>query len=288
MSTPSTVVLTCDLGGTQLRTALVDAASGRVVQRSAYPTPKDDSGALGRALAAMRDSWSGALPGAVVGVPGLVNYTDGEVVSLPNLPGWRLPITSALLSQELGLPVLLANDADLAALGEQRYGAGRGYDDVVYVTISTGIGAGVVLGGRLLHGQRSLAELGHTIIDWESEATAEGSASGSALARDIGVAAATLAERARAGDEEAIGKFQRVARIFGVAVFNMVRMFSPQIVVVGGGLTRSGDLLWGPLQAAVARQDVYNPPYQPELALAAAGDDVGLLGAAAYWLDNAP
>ena len=106
-----------------------------------------------------------SVSGAVVGLPGSINYQTGQVIHLPHLPHWPHTVSADWLSAQVGLEVLIANDADLAALGEHRFGAGIGTSDMVYITASTGVGAGVIIGNKLLHGKLSLAEAGHTIID---------------------------------------------------------------------------------------------------------------------------
>ena len=173
-------VLACDLGGTWLRVAVV-RPDGTVSDRQAIPTPSDDPDALARAMGQVLEEPGRAVAGAVVGVPGPVDYVKGEVLEMPNLPEWAGRISANSLSAELGLPTLLANDADLAALGEHRYGAGRGSQDMLYVTSSTGVGAGVILGSKLLRGRLSLAEVGHTIMcDHSTGETMESLGSGTA------------------------------------------------------------------------------------------------------------
>src|SRR5208283_3855997 len=126
---------------------------------------------------------------AVVGLPGVVDYDAGRLLWAPHLPErWPELLSRDELSGRLGLPVYIANDADLAAVGEATFGAGTGITDVAYLTISTGIGAGVVHGGLLLRGRRSLGEVGHTVIDWRAwregrPSTLEELGSGSGVAR---------------------------------------------------------------------------------------------------------
>jgi glucokinase len=225
----------------------------------------------------------GPVAGAVVGVPGPIDYSSGEVLRLSNLPGWEGPISAGHLTEEFGLPVLLANDADLAALGEHRYGAGRGSSDMLYLTCSTGVGAGVILDGRLVHGRLSLAEVGHTIIDRSSHETVERLGSGTALARLAGEDAASVAARARAGDADARRHFAAVAEDFAIGVFNLVHCYSPQIVVIGGGMSQAGDLLLEPIRAMLGQCSAGCPASRASVVRAEGGDDVGLRGAAAYW-----
>ena len=278
-------ILACDLGGTRLRAALVDP-DGTVRSKKVIPTPPDDPGALARVMRQVLDGAKGSTPGAVVGVPGPVDYSRGEALNLPNLPHWKGHLSAERLSTELGLPVLMANDADLAALGEHRYGAGRGYQDVLYVTSSTGVGAGAILGGRLLRGALSLAEIGHTIIDGATHGTVEGLGSGTALARLAGQDAASVGSRATAGDAGAKRHFASVAENFAIGVFNAVHCFSPQVVVIGGGMSEAGDLLLEPIRAILERCGAICPASCALVVRAQGGDDVGLRGAAAYWAES--
>src|SRR2546422_404465 len=195
-------VLAVDLGGTRMRVA-VFSANGEMLHKSGARTPHRQPQALLRAMKAGLARGGRSVAGAAVGVPGVVSYADGTVLRMPNLPGWEAYISAGRLSQELDLPVLLANDADLAALGEHRFGAGQGVADMLYVTSSTGVGAGVIIGGKLLRGAWSLAEAGHMVIDWRSGATVEDLGSGTALRKLAGVDGAIVAKRAAAGDEEA-------------------------------------------------------------------------------------
>ena len=278
-------VLVCDLGGTRLRVA-VATPDGTLQSKQVIATPTDDPGALARAMRDLLDRNGEGVVGAVVGVPGPVNYAQGKPLMLPNLPDWEGHISSRMLENELGIPVLIANDADLAALGEHRYGAGRGSQDMVYVTASTGVGAGVILGGRLVHGQLSLAEIGHTIIDLANHRTVEQLGSGTALSRLAGEDAAAVGARAIAGDEDALAYFTSVAGSFAVGVFNLVHCFSPELVVVGGGMSRTGDLLLDPIRKALSQCRDLCPASRAGVVLAHGDDDVGLRGGAAYWAES--
>ena len=192
-------VVTVDLGGTRLRVAVFDGES-ELLHKNVLATPPGDPGALPRA---MRDAISRSdieVAGAVVGVPGSVSYHAAVVEQLTNLPPWG-SISAAELAEETAVPVLLANDANLAALGEHRYGAGQGVSDMLHVTASTGVGGGVIIGGRLLRTHRSLAEGGHMVIDRATNATVEDLGSGTAIERAAAVDdAAIITERALEGD----------------------------------------------------------------------------------------
>ena len=277
-------ILACDLGGTRLRVA-VAGADGSVRSKRVVPTPQGDPGALSTALKAALDEVEDDIAGAVVGVPGSVDYSRGNVTVLPNLPKWGDQLSAQRLSGDLDIPVLIANDADLAALGEHRYGAGQGAEDMVYITASTGVGAGVIIGGRLLRARVSLAELGHTIIDRQTHETVEDLGSGTALAKLTGEDAAAVGRRAVAGDAEARGHVATVADSLAIGVFNAVHCFAPEIVVIGGGMSQVGDLLLEPLRDLLSSCGSTCPVPRARIVGAAGGDDVGLRGSAAYWSD---
>jgi len=277
-----TSVLACDVGGTRLRVARV-YPDGSVRGKQAISTPQDDPTALARVLAEAIDGPGGRPEAVVVGIPGPVDYSAGAPLRLPNLPDWEGHIQSSLLEDELGILVILANDADLAALGEYTYGAGRSSTDMVYVTVSTGVGAGVVLGGKLVRGRLSLAEIGHTIIDRRSGETVETLGSGTALGRLSGDDGASVAARAAQGDPEAARQFREVAESLAIGVFNLAHLFSPDTAVIGGGMSKAGDLLLGPVRDAFNACQPGCPAIGVRVVQAESGDDAGLKGAAALW-----
>jgi glucokinase len=286
--------LAVDLGGTRMRAAVI-AADGEVSRKSVQATPHDAEcpealiGLVGEVLE------RGETTHAVIGVPGRVDYGRGRLEHAPNLPsGWPQALDEELLGARLGLPVRLANDADLAAVGEACFGAGRGHRDVAYLTISTGMGAGVVLDGRLVAGTRSLAEVGHTVIDQPAAlrgavATLEHLGSGTALERraaEVGLpaAGAEIIELVHAGDPDAARVWDEVVAIIAVGVANLAFLFSPTVVVLGGGVGRNGDLLIGPVEEHLRAHGPPDLPTPIRVVEAALGDDAGLVGAAG-WLD---
>jgi len=283
--------LAVDLGGTHMRCAVVEP-DGSVHDRREAATPHDGTGTS--ALVELMRSVHSAVPctRAVVGVPGRVDYRRGVLEHAPNLPaGWLPTLTESHLEGALGLAVALANDADLAAVGEARSGAGREHSDVAYLTISTGIGAGVVLSGLLVHGRRSLAEVGHTVIALDrlaagQPATLEDLASGTALSRQAAAAGFGLGRDVlagvREGDASATAIWSELVRAAAVGVVNLAWSFSPNLIVIGGGVGLVGDMLLAPLREAVSRD---GPPLvDPPIAILPAqlGDDAGLVGAAGW------
>jgi len=292
MTTPP--VLAADVGGTQMRAALVGPRGDVLLRRSAHtPEHADVPEALIdliRAVGAIADH--GTASHAVVGLPGSVDYGAGRLLWAPHLPeAWPKQLSRDELSARLDMPAHIANDADLAAVGEAAFGAGAGTADVAYLTISTGIGAGVVSGGRLIRGERSFAEVGHTVIDWTAwrdglPCTLEQLGSGSGVRRmaheaGLGVRDAQEIQAAAAsGDARAIAVWQGAIAACAAGVSNLVMSFSPSTVVIGGGLGRQEEF-FGPVRELVLSRPEHHPP-DLTILRAALGDDAGLAGAAAW------
>jgi glucokinase len=284
------LALAVDLGGTNMRAAVVDAA-GTIVARGHAATPADAADLdpfldLVRGVAAAH-----LLDHAVVAVPGRVDHELGVLLHAPNLPPrWRALLTRDALEAALGLPVALANDADVATVGEGYFGAGRGHRDVVYLTVSTGVGAGILAGGRLLLPRYSAGEVGHSVVDRalaaaDGDGTVEGLGSGSALARraraaGLAVDGPDLVRLVTAGDPAATELWADAMLAVGLGVVNLAHLVAPTVVVVGGGVGRNGELVNAPIRHALARWG----PAGPTAAVVTAqlGDDPGLIGAAGW------
>jgi glucokinase len=287
-------VLAADVGGTQMRAALVDG-EGQVLLRRTVPTPAeaDVPASLTDLIAAVAaEPAHGPISHAVVGLPGVVDYEAGRLLWAPHLPKqWPEQLSTDGLTEHLGLPVHIANDADLAAVGEAWFGAGATSDAVAYLTISTGIGAGVVHNGRVLRGPRSLAELGHTVLDWRAwrdgaASTLEELGSGSGVARmareaglgDLG--ARGVEDAAAAGEPRAVAIWEEAIAACAAGVSSLVMSFYPRTVVIGGGMGRQPGF-FGPLRDMVLRRPGHHPD-DLVIVRSTLGDDAGLSGAAAW------
>ncbi len=300
MSDSPALVLAADIGGTHMRAALVDGRGDVLIHRT-VPTPAHDDapGALVDLIRAVKDSCGQVAPcHAVVGLPGAVDYDAGRLLWAPHLPEtWPELLSGGALANQLGLPVFIANDADLAAVGEATFGAGVGSSDVAYLTISTGIGAGIMCRGRLLRGHRSLAEVGHTVVDWQEwcagrPSTLEQLGSGSGMAREAAASglgdldARAIFDMASRGDRRARDIWSRAISACAVGVCNLVMTFSPSTVVIGGGIGRQRKFF-----TAVRKTVISRPQHQPDdlsIVTSALGDEAGLAGAAGWMTATSP
>lgn len=230
-----------------------------------------------------------------LGAPGPLDRSRGLVLSPPHLPGWREVPVVEIVSRRWGRPVFLENDANAAAIGEARLGAGRGRSPLLYVTVSTGIGAGIVLDDHLYRGFSDAAgELGQIVIDPEGapcgfgrRGCLESVASGSGvlrLAREMRpgenfTGAEEVFAQAEAGQAWALSLVQGSAMAVGRALGNAINLLNPAVVVVGGGVSRAGPIWWEPLRREVDRTawptSLRNLSFGP----AALGDDAGVVGA---------
>ncbi len=310
-------LLGIDLGGTKILAGVVDA-KGQIAARAKRKT-RADQGAdqvLKRIVKAAHDAVEEAglaitdLAGAGIGAPGQIDFKRGEIVYAPNL-GWEgFPLRDRL-AQALGIPVALDNDVNVAALAEQRWGAGRGARDLVAISVGTGIGAGIILGGELHHGVNGTAgEIGHTVIDLDGpkwppsnrgclESIASRTAIAGRLAKAVAKGAKTALpldddgelERVRSGllaaaaaedDELVLGELTEAARVIGIAVGNVINFLNPEVIILGGGVIEAcGDLMMPLIRERAERTAIANAAEGVRIVQSQLGDDAGLLGAAA-------
>lgn len=301
-----------DIGGTKVAYAVIDTAKGTVWHREVMPTDADagHDAVLARIVAVVRrlQAQFPQLRGIGVGVPGVFDDATGETLFLPNLKGtWAHVPVIPMLTQALGLPAWLINDARAFVLGEALYGAGRGHANVVGFTIGTGIGGGVVIQQQLYLGIRGTAgEFGHQTLALEGPTCGCGNvgcleafASGSALVRMAQAAmdaghAPTLVAQVNAGVEltpaamaasadEAIQRIMEQAyRYIGAGVANAVSMFSPDVVVIGGSVSNLGEPLLARIRDVVRMRCRATPVAEVTIARAALAGDAGVMGAACW------
>jgi glucokinase len=313
-------VLALDLGGTRIRAAVVQSDGSRLA-RTEMETPVEDGPATiiracRDAVAEARSKVPAALGDAVAGIgiscPGPVDPTRGVVLEPPNLgPAFRNIMLAEDLGNAQGLPAFLDRDTNVAALGEHAFGAARGVEDFIYLTISTGVGGAIVMAGRLLHGPDGLAgELGHVPVSLNGPRCGcggighvEAYASGTALAREARALVAStgssflvdrarrlggpnelsakdVAEGAQAGDRACLELMERARRAVAAACVGYVNTFNPHRIVIGGSIAEAeGERLLGPIREAIAREGFEALARHVRVVPAALGGDVSLAGA---------
>jgi glucokinase len=299
-------VIAIDVGGTHLRAAAYAPDSQVPLKHQRTKTHAPNEKIFDRMAALVEAVWTGKVDAIGVSSPGPLDSRIGVVMAPPNMKEWHdFPLTTNL-TKRFGVPAYLDNDANLAGLAEWKFGAGRGHHDVLYLTISTGVGGGVILGDRLLQGHHGLAaELGHVTVAvgrsapicgcgfrGHLEAFSSGTGIEHYVADELAAgrksslagkpSARTIADAANAGDKLAIKAYARAGEYLGISVANYLHIFDPSIVILGGGVSMSGALLFEPFEASL-RKHVFHPRYLEGLVITKAelGDDAGLLGALA-------
>jgi glucokinase len=311
-------VVALDIGGTKILAALVSARY-EVLDRDLGPTPADsgpqeiNKGLFTAVDRLLHKSRLEAKDIAAIGVAaaGIIDAAGGLITTSPNLPGWKdIPLRD-LVSARYGAYTALVNDASAAALGEYRLGAGRGLHNMVYLTISTGIGGGLIVNGRLYLGSSgSAGELGHMVIDVNGPEDTCGNfgcleslASGRAIAREAierikkgqvstlsqtvggkieSITARDVDAAARSGDSLAKEVVRQAAVYLGIGLTNIVNIFNPDTIVIGGGVAKMGELLLEPARQVVAERAFKLPASVVKIVPALLGDDAGVLGAALF------
>jgi glucokinase len=286
-------VVAVDVGGTDMKAALVDGDGAALAARS-LPTPRTPARIVD-AIAELVDEFGGA-QAIGLAVPGVVDDERGVAVWSENLD-WRDVPFAAQVEERCGLPTVLGHDVRAGAIAETRLGAACGMSDVVYVSIGTGIAAGIVLGGRLHAGEGYAGEIGHTAAGHDEPCACgargclEAIASAAAIARRYtarsgrpAAGAAEVVQAARAGDADALAVWDEALDAIARALAWIASVLAPEAVVIGGGLSRAGDTLFDPLNERIPRQLTFQRV--PRLMPAALGDRAGCMGAALLALDS--
>lgn len=303
--------LALDFGGTRSRAALFDGDM-RLLQRAETLSRVHDGPdivfdrliALGKSL-----TDAGGEPASIgIAAPGPLDTAAGVIIKAETLPGWSQAPIAATVSRAFGVPVFVENDANLGALAEYHLGAGQGADPMIYLTISTGVGGGAIVNGELYAGCNGLAiEPGHmrftlrdgSIRRWEE--LASGTALGEFARRQLKAGAApsalrdcetidgqAIGEAALAGDAFALDCLRQAGTWLGLGLVNLLHLFNPAAVVLGGGAMNLGDLILDPARQVIEDQVLFEGfVAQDLLRLARFGDDVSLVGAALHARHNA-
>ena len=313
-----------DIGGTKIVAAVV-APDGQVLARHYCLTlaGKGRKTVIDRLLSALNAAMAKAsledskLAGIGIAAAGIIDTTRGIITTSPNLPGWSNVPLKNTIAERLGLVTYLINDASAAALGEHRFGAGKGVKNLVYLTVSTGIGGGIIVDGKLYFGADGCAgEIGHMIIETHGPqchcgkfGCLEALASGWAVVREAvrrinqgekstllelvngkleSITAETVALAARRNDLLACDVVAKAANYLGIGLANLVNIFNPEMIVIGGGLSNMGSMLLAPARRAVKETAFQLPASRVRIVRGHLGGNAGIIGAAAYVFDQQP
>jgi glucokinase len=310
----------CDLGGTNLRAAIVDVESGEVLCQISIPTrARDGHDAVMKRMAdlfmqVIREAGmqTDEIGGIGIGVPGVLDLETGETLFLPNLPGtWPYVPLRDTVTDLTGLRTALLNDVRAITYGEWRFGAGRGVDTVAVFAIGTGIGGGLVVKGQLHLGIGGTGgELGHTMIDFNgprcgcgNDGCVEAYASGPAIAA-MGMKAVSqglttaiadlcgydlnritpelITEAANAGDEIAKDIYEKAGFYVGIAAANICASIGPRRIIIGGGVAQAGELLLDPIRRTIRERVFVMPVEKVEVVPSLLGDNAGVIGVACW------
>lgn len=293
-----------DIGGTKVGVGIVDQ-SGVVLSRMEIPTGPDSTYAdgLSKIIGMLQQTAKDAgaeITGIGIGSTGPVNPFTGELGEVDFLPQWRRKNPVQDLTNAFGVKVALENDADAGALAEAAWGSGQGKSRLIYITVGTGIGGGIILDGQLYRGVDGVhPELGHQVIDpsgpacscgfrgcWESLAAGPAMPAwtqSQASGNDSYRTAEQICQLARGGDELARRAVEREAYYLGLGLANLINLFAPDMIVLGGSVMKSAILFLEGIRKTICRGCRFVPLEKTELALASLGDDANLIGAARVW-----
>lgn len=319
MPEPNYYVVGADLGGTNVRAALVEESTGKIVCRSKnIPSMAQENADITAGQIAIAVEEAMAAPGidrslvrgVGIAVPGHVHPGEGKVLWAPNFKNrWKDVQLASLISARIDLPVHLGNDGNMAALGEYTFGVGKGKRHLAMITLGTGVGGGVIIDGRLLTGADGGAgEVGHMIVNpggrggFTSFGSVEGEAQRDAVCERaerkiqqgrkttlaeiadfdrFRLTPAVIADAALAGDAVAVEVFEETGYYVGLCAANLINMFNPELVVIGGGLAGAGDLIMEPIRRTAFSCAVRTLSRSCEIVVADLGDNAGIYGAAA-------
>lgn len=305
---PETII-GVDLGGTRIRAARLDQQLNLLYREETLTRDEDGLEATLHRIKKLIDSVlpkdRSQISGIGVSAPGSTNPLTGVVVMPPNLAGWHNVPLGDILRREFNVPVYVGNDANVAALAETILGAGRGYRNVIFITLSTGIGSGIIIDGRMLLGTAGLAaEAGHmTLVVGDRITTLEKECAGPALARKARARiergeTSKMLELAQgdvsaidgkivgmgvaAGDPLALDIVKEAGTLVGLGMVTLLHLFNPEILLFGGGVSRIGQPLFAPMREAIQKHAI-DRAYWENLRIepVALGDNVSIIGAGA-------
>ena len=313
-------VVAIDIGGTKIITACI-SADGQVLAKDRFPTLADEGpeAVINRMFSSIDRllSQNNMEPAQIhsigIAAAGAIDFKDGVISESPNMPGWHNIALRDIMQEKYGLNTFLVNDASAAALGEFSFGAGKGTRNMVLLTLGTGIGGGIIVNGELYTGATgSAGEIGHMTIEANGPQCTCGStgcleklAAGMAIASNAqerarsgektslfemaggkieNITAETVSSAARNGDTLALDVINRAAFYLGVGLANLVNIFNPEVIVIGGGMAKMGDILLEPARELVRVRAFSLLVQAVRIVTAELGNEAGIYGASVFAL----
>ena len=302
-------VIGIDIGGTKTSVSLGNS-QGKILMRTIFPTEEvrttlSQTKRIIRAYLRKHDRALKKTKGIGISAAGPLDLKKGTLINPPNMPTWRNVPLKQIFSRSFAVPVVVDNDANTAALGEKTFGAGKDVQNLFYYTVSTGIGGGLIIDGKIYHGASfDAGEIGHSVVlpngpkcNCGKRGCLEALASGTAIGRIAreratknslilklagkkkNIDAIIVAQAARKGDRLARAIFNQAAFYLGVSVVNVIQIFNPQMIIIGGGVSRAGKVFFQPLIKTVRRYAWPRPYRNCKIVPAKLKDTVGDLGA---------
>lgn len=303
-----------DLGGTNVKIAIVDT-EGHIAYSNSEPT-RAEMGyqyTISNMKQVIYSSFKETniskdqIAGIGIGCPGQIDSDNGIVRLLPNIPGWVNVPLSQIMQDEFSLPTKLDNDVRVATLGEYNFGAGKGYKNIVCITVGTGIGSGIIVNGKLVRGaSMSAGEIGHMIlVDHGGEICGCGNtgcleslASGPSIVKmareyalggksskftelsaNTSISPQIVAEAAKLGDEVAKTIYNITGYWIGIALSSVVNLINPEIIIIGGGVAQAGDILFDPIRETINKRALKIAANAVKIVPAELGESAGVVGA---------
>ncbi len=291
------MIIGIDLGGTKIAGVLA-TPSGKVLMDVQIPTEANQGKArvisnISKVIDTLIKSHKVKIKAIGIGAPGPILYEKGIVVEAPNMPGWKRVHLKEIFEKEFRVPVFVDNDANCAALAEAWFGAGKFVKHFLYITVSTGIGGGIIIDKKLYRGAIGAAgEFGHMIIDSENKyqcacgnhGCLEALASGTAIKKITGMDAIAAHLAAHQGDKKAKKALDEVAHYLAIGIANLVNIFNPEMIVIGGGLSNMWQHIGLPVKKEFKKYALTLPAKSVKIVRAKLKGDAGVLGAAVLCL----
>jgi len=303
------LVLGIDVGGTNIKFGIVDA-EGKILARSVMPTEayNRNKTSLIKAIFSHLRTLSNSVKISLkrfsaisIGLPGAIDSPNGIVIFLPNIPGWKNVPLRAIFEAEFGIPTLLENDVNMITLGEWKFGAGKGHNNLLCMTLGTGVGGGLIFDGRLYRGVNFVAgEIGHIPINEQGPACNCGGWGCfeqyvgnrqllEKIGRDFANPNLTIPDvhaMAKKGDAKALKFFVETATHIGNALVGVVNLLNPPLIIIGGGVSHNHRYLFPTINAVIQKRAMQVQAKQVKIVHAQFGDDAGIMGARVLYMEG--